>query len=113
MGAKPAMHEALFYAFGAKVTPWKLIGYLGVFLFSARWLVQVWVSRRTQQVTIPRVFWYMSIAGSLLCLAYFVWGKNDSVGILAYLFPTLVSCYNLYLDVAGRRRAAREAAGGT
>ena len=46
----------------------------------------------------------MSIAGSLLCLAYFVWGKNDAVGILAYLFPTGVSVYNLYLHKRHKRQ---------
>ena len=36
---------------------------------------------------VPTVFWLMSISGSLLLLSYFVFGKNDSVGILSNLFP--------------------------
>jgi len=31
----------------------------------------------------------------LLC--YFIFGKNDSVGILSNLFPFTVALYNLYL----------------
>jgi lipid-A-disaccharide synthase-like uncharacterized protein len=46
----------------------------------------------------------MSISGSLLLLAYFTFGKNDSVGILSNLFPAGVAAYNLYLDLANKRR---------
>jgi len=76
----------------------KLIGYTGVFLFSGRWFVQLAASHVSSKPVFPRAFWYMSLAGSLLVLFYFVFGKNDSVGILANLFPFLVAAYNLFLD---------------
>ena len=98
------MHETLFEILGANVTAWKLIGYLGVFLFAGRWFVQMIASKRSGRPTMPRLFWYMSITGSILLLAYFIFGKNDSVGILANAFPFTVSCYNLYLDVRSRER---------
>jgi lipid-A-disaccharide synthase-like uncharacterized protein len=41
----------------------------------------------------------MSVGGSLLLLAYFTWGKNDSVGILSNLFPVFIASYNLYLEL--------------
>lgn len=97
------MHEPLLTAFGVVVTPWKLVGYLGVALFAGRWVVQVYASRASRRPTLPRVFWYMSVSGSALLLAYFVWGKNDSVGILSNLFPMVIAAYNLYLDVTHRR----------
>ena len=81
-----------------KITGWKLIGYSGVLLFAGRWLVQMWASRKQGRPTMPRLFWYMSLTGSLLVLSYFIFGKNDSVGILSNLFPCLVASYNLYLD---------------
>ena len=81
------------------ITPWKIIGYLGVFLFAGRWFVQLHASRRHRKVVMPRLFWYMSITGSLCLLAYFIFGKNDSVGILANAFPFMVASYNLYLDI--------------
>jgi lipid-A-disaccharide synthase-like uncharacterized protein len=86
--------------FGVKlvITPWKLIGYLGVILFTGRWFVQLWASRRSRKVVMPRLFWYMSITGSLMLLSYFVFGKNDSVGIMSNLFPLMIASYNLYLD---------------
>ncbi|MDA0990347.1 MAG: lipid-A-disaccharide synthase N-terminal domain-containing protein [Verrucomicrobia bacterium] len=98
------MNETIFEVLGARVTTWKLIGYSGVLLFSGRWFIQLWASRRAGRPVVPRLFWYMSMVGSLMCLAYFVFGKNDSVGILAYLFPCGVSAYNLYLDVVHARR---------
>ena|SRR5579862_6127502 len=97
------MHQTLIELFGIRITGWKIIGYAGVFLFSARWFVQLLASRQAKKPVLPTVFWIMSLAGSLLCLAYFVLGKNDSVGILAYLFPSLVSIYNLRLEFVHRR----------
>jgi lipid-A-disaccharide synthase-like uncharacterized protein len=92
------------------VTPWKLVGYLGVVLFAGRWVVQLWATRAAGRPVMPRLFWYMSIAGSLLLLVYFTVGKNDSVGILSYLFPTFTAAYNLWLDV--RPRGGKAIAGG-
>jgi lipid-A-disaccharide synthase-like uncharacterized protein len=44
----------------------------------------------------------MSIVGSLMTLAYFIFGKNDSVGILQNLFPAFTACYSLWLDIRHR-----------
>jgi len=92
---------------GLHVTPWKLIGYTGALMFGARWLVQMLASRRARQPVIPRLFWYMSLAGSLMTLSYFMFSaKQDSVGVLQNLFPTFTAAYSLYLDIRfrGRRR---------
>ena len=93
------MNETLFNIFGVTVTGWKLVGYAGVLMFTSRWFVQLWHSKRAGRSVMPRIFWIMSIAGSLLCLTYFVFGKNDSVGIISYLFPSAVASYNLFLDI--------------
>ncbi|HEX2494166.1 MAG TPA: lipid-A-disaccharide synthase N-terminal domain-containing protein [Steroidobacter sp.] len=98
------MNEPLIVMFGVTITPWKLIGYSGVFLFAGRWFVQLAASKIKGKVVMPTTFWYMSAVGSILLLAYFTFGKNDSVGILSNLFPLFVALYNLYLD---RRHAWR------
>jgi lipid-A-disaccharide synthase-like uncharacterized protein len=77
----------------------KIIGYTGAALFTGRWLVQLIASRKHRRPVVPRVFWYMSLSGSVLLLSYFVFGKNDSVGIVTNLFPMTVAFYNLYLDI--------------
>jgi lipid-A-disaccharide synthase-like uncharacterized protein len=101
------VNEVLGSYFGVTLTPWKLVGYLGVVLFAGRWVIQVYVSRAEGRVTVPRVFWYMSVTGSLLLLGYFTFGKNDSVGILSNLFPALIAGYNLYLDIRNPRADIR------
>lgn len=95
------MDTVLVQALGVTITPWKLVGYFGVVLFSGRWLVQIYYSRRHQRSVMPPLFWYMSMVGSVALLAYFIFGKNDSVGILSNLFPAAVAFYNLTLE---RRR---------
>lgn len=100
------MNNELFAIGHWILTPWKLIGYAGVFLFGGRWFVQLIVSHMKKKPTFPRLFWYMSLSGSACLLTYFTFGKNDSVGILSNLFPACVSAYNLFLDITHRRRTA-------
>ena len=102
------MNEPFHVLWGITLTPWKLVGYLGVALFAGRWFVQLYYSRKLGRPVVPTVFWLMSISGSLLLLSYFTFGKNDSVGVLSNLFPAGVAAYNLYLDLANRR-SRREA----
>ena len=96
------MNTVILHAFGVVVTPWKLVGYLGVLLFAGRWVVQVLYSRYYRRPVLPILFWYMSISGSLALLTYFTFGKNDSVGVLQNLFPSFTACYSLYLDIRHR-----------
>ncbi|MCG8526839.1 MAG: lipid-A-disaccharide synthase N-terminal domain-containing protein [Opitutales bacterium] len=96
------MHETLFTVnlFGIEwmVTGWKIVGYMGTVMFGGRWIVQVVASSKKKEVVMPRLFWYMSLVGSLCLLSYFLVGKNDSVGILSNLMPSAVAAYNLILD---------------
>jgi lipid-A-disaccharide synthase-like uncharacterized protein len=88
---------------GVVVTPWKLVGFIGALMFAARWLVQAWATRRAGRPTIPRSFWIISLSGSAMVTSYFIWGKNDSVGVLTNLLPASVAFYNLVMDIkAGR-----------
>ena len=96
------MDLPLFTLFGNALTPWKLVGYLGVVLFGARWPVQMLATRAQGKPVVPRLFWYMSLLGSALLTAYFAFGKNDSVGLLSNLFPLCLSVYNLRIDYAHR-----------
>ena len=100
------MNHELFAIGTWIITPWKLVGYAGVFLFGGRWLVQLVASGMSKKPTFPQLFWYMSLTGSICLLAYFTFGKNDSVGILSNLFPACVAGYNLFLDITHRRRTA-------
>jgi lipid-A-disaccharide synthase-like uncharacterized protein len=81
------------------LTPWKLVGYAGTLMFTSRWFVQLYYTRKYKRVVMPLAFWWLSVLGSTLLLAYFVVGKNDSVGILSNFFPVFVSVYNLIVHL--------------
>lgn len=93
------MNAVIGTLFGVVVTPWKIVGYLGVLLFAGRWVVQVIATKKHGRPVMPRLFWIMSVCGSGLLLSYFIWGKNDSVGVLSNLFPAAVAVYNLVMDL--------------
>ena len=90
---------------GYAMTPWKIVGYTGTILFTMRWLVQAIASRKAGRPQLPRLFWYMSILGSLFLLTYFIFGKNDGPGIVSNAFPLLMACYNLFLDFRHERKS--------
>lgn len=85
---------------GLHLSPWKAIGLVGALMFGARWIVQFVASRKLGRPVIPRMFWYMSLVGAGMTLAYFLFSaKQDSVGVLQNLFPAFAAGYNLYLDI--------------
>jgi len=96
---------------GFEVTPWKAVGLLGMVLFTSRWFVQLYYTRKHRRVVMPMAFWWLSVCGSMLLLSYFIFGKNDSVGILSNLFPAFVSVYNLIVHTRDlrSRRAGQQA----
>ena len=86
-----------------ELTPWKLVGFAGTLMFTSRWFVQLYYTRKYKRVVMPLAFWWLSVCGSVLLLAYFIFGKNDSVGILSNFFPVFVSVYNLYVHLRRQR----------
>ncbi len=69
---------------------WLGIGFFAQLMFSARFLVQWLASERAGKSIVPLLFWYLSIAGSGLLLAYAIHRKDpvfilgQSVGIIIY-----------------------------
>jgi lipid-A-disaccharide synthase-like uncharacterized protein len=96
------MNTPIATVFDIVLTPWKLIGYLGVLMFAGRWVVQMLATSRRGRPSFPGLFWIMSLCGSGLLLAYFIWGKNDSVGVLSNLFPMAVALYNFIMHYRAR-----------
>ena len=97
--------------FGVDLQAGKLVGYAGALMFAGRWVVQLMASRISSRPVMPLAFWYMSLVGSVCLLSYFIFGKNDSVGILSNLFPLFVAAYNLLLENRHRKSAANAAQG--
>ena len=97
------MRDVIGHVFGIVVTPWKLVGFIGALMFAGRWLVQALATKRAGKPTIPRSFWIISLAGSAMVTSYFIWGKNDAVGVLTNLLPASVAFYNLIMDIKSGR----------
>ncbi len=87
---------------------WKIIGYSGIAVFGSRFIVQWLYSERHKESRIPPIFWWQSLIGTLLCLAYFL-RQQDSVGILGYLFNIIPYVRNIML--VQRKKKADAAAG--
>ena len=75
---------------------WLGIGLAGQCLFMMRFIVQWIHSERHGQSLIPVSFWYLSLSGGLIVLAYGI-HKLDPVIILGQLPGTLVYARNLML----------------
>lgn len=87
---------------------WTVLGFLAQGLFSARFLVQWLASEKHRKVVVPVHFWYFSIAGGWLNLAYttHIWKAPLILGAVASL---VTSHRNLHLHNVGKDREAAEA----
>lgn len=84
---------------------WVGIGFVGQSLFFSRWLLQWFVSERKAESQIPVSFWYMSLIGSVIVLAYAI-HKIDPVFIAGQGLGTLVYVRNLILLHRAKKRVA-------
>jgi lipid-A-disaccharide synthase-like uncharacterized protein len=84
---------------------WVGIGFVGQSLFFSRWLLQWFVSERKAESQIPVSFWYMSLIGSVIVLAYAI-HKIDPVFIAGQGLGTVVYVRNLILLHRAKKRVA-------
>jgi lipid-A-disaccharide synthase-like uncharacterized protein len=77
-------------------TSWIAVGFLGQGLFSTRFLVQWIASERRHKSVIPVAFWYLSLAGGLVLLAYALW-RRDPVFILGQTTGAFIYVRNIML----------------
>lgn len=75
---------------------WLVLGFAGQAMFSMRFLVQWLKSERAQRSIMPIQFWYFSIAGGALLLAYAI-HKLDPVFILGQATGLFIYLRNLHL----------------
>ena len=81
---------------------WVTVGLLGQLMFTARFIVQWLASERAGRSVVPVAFWYFSICGGLIVLAYGI-HKFDPVIILGQLPGTVIYARNLWLIRAEKR----------
>lgn len=98
------MVEKLVEIFSQGVGLWEVVGFVGLVVFSSRFIIQWIASEKKKESVIPVSFWYLSIVGSLCLLAYAL-VRQDPIFILSYLFNGFIYLRNLYF-VYSKRKAA-------
>ncbi|HEY2070784.1 MAG TPA: lipid-A-disaccharide synthase N-terminal domain-containing protein [Rhizomicrobium sp.] len=88
---------------------WAVIGYGGQGLFAARFIVQWFESEKEGRSVIPVAFWYCSVGGGIVLLAYAIY-KQEGVFIIGQASGLIVYARNLWL-IFKERAALRAAAG--
>lgn len=75
---------------------WLVVGFVGQALFSMRFILQWVKSEQEGRSVIPIAFWYFSLAGSVVLLAYAI-HRVDPVFILGQAAGIVIYLRNLYL----------------
>ncbi len=86
---------------------WLLIGFAGQGLFASRFIIQWIRSERAGRSVMPVAFWYFSLLGGLVTLAYAIY-KEDPVFITGQATGLLVYMRNLFF--IRREKTANQAA---
>ena len=84
---------------------WVMIGFLGQALFSARFIVQWFVSEKAKESVVPIAFRYFSILGGVTLLTYAIW-RRDPVIIAGQAGGLLIYARNLWFIHNKRSRMA-------
>lgn len=83
---------------------WLGIGLVAQLSFSARFLIQWISSEKEGRSVIPVAFWWLSLVGGLLLLAYGI-QRGEPVIILGQMFGIVVYIRNLWLIRVERQRS--------
>lgn len=86
---------------------WITIGLAGQALFSARFIIQWLASEKARRSVVPKAFWYFSLAGSAVLLAYAI-HRVDPVFILGQAAGFAIYLRNLWLIEVEHRRSLSE-----
>lgn len=82
---------------------WLLVGFAGQALFMGRFVLQWLASERQRRSVVPVAFWYLSIAGALVLLAYAL-HRRDPVFVAGQGLGIAIYLRNLRLIVMERER---------
>ncbi len=81
---------------------WFAIGLLGQIVFGGRFIIQWIYSEYKKKSVIPMIFWYLSIIGSLLLLAYAI-HLQDIIFILGFSLNIIIYLRNIVLELRAKQ----------
>ena len=88
--------ESIFNITSPVGVAWVALGLMGQLVFTGRMLVQWLASERSGRSVIPVAFWWMSLGGAVMLVAYFVW-RRDIVGVVGQATGLFIYARNLVL----------------
>jgi lipid-A-disaccharide synthase-like uncharacterized protein len=80
--------------FVISIDGWVILGFVGQFLFTMRFLIQWLASERAGRSVVPLAFWFFSIGGGVLLFIYAVY-RADPVFVLGQGLGLLIYLRNL------------------
>ncbi len=86
---------------------WVIIGFVGQFIFFARFMAQWIHAERQKESSVPMIFWYLSVAGALIILVYAI-HRRDIVFIAGQGAALLIYLRNIQLAHKKNIRDAME-----
>lgn len=87
---------------------WLAVGFIAQAMFMMRFVIQWLASERIKQSIVPETFWYFSLAGGIMLLAYSLW-RGDPVYILGQSLGTVIYARNIYFIWSHKQRMSAEA----
>lgn len=81
---------------------WLTVGFLAQLMFSMRFIVQWIASERAKRSIVPEMFWYFSVLGGAMLLAYAIY-RADPVFILGQAMGLVIYARNIYFIWNHRR----------
>jgi len=94
--------------FVSRFDTWVALGFVAQGMFTMRFVVQWIASERARASVIPVAFWFFSVAGGVLLLAYALY-RRDPVFIAGQAFGLVVYFRNLYFIILTGRQASSKA----
>jgi lipid-A-disaccharide synthase-like uncharacterized protein len=81
---------------------WVIFGFCAQLMFTARFMLQWIASERARSSVMPVAFWYFSLVGGVMLLAYALYRK-DPVFVLGQSLGVVIYSRNLWLIHANQK----------
>jgi lipid-A-disaccharide synthase-like uncharacterized protein len=92
------MYSVVHFILDSLKNPWVIFGLFAQFIFFLRFVFQWIASERAGKVTIPAIFWNLSILGAIMILIYSIYRK-DIVFIFASFLSLFIYARNIVLHI--------------